>query len=224
MTIRAVIFDFGGVIVPGSPSIDDPDSLWSRLEREHCLPGGSLWRAFYLENEAWLRLRVGDGSFDDWYAACLANVARLGGDEAAQAIVPVVWESRERAGAAQDPSGRRFNPGMVELVQALRTRFKVGLLSNAAPGLEDDLREVYGIHDLFHDVINSATVRLAKPDERIFRLAAQRLELEPAECFFTDDLAHNVEAARATGMQAHHFLGYEGLVAALRGAGVETNS
>lgn len=220
MSTAAVIFDFGGVIIPGSPSVDDPDSLWSRLEREHGLPRGSLWRAIYLDNPAWLGLRVGEGSFEGWREACLAQVTALADAERAAKVVDAFWASRERAGSGRDGARPEFNPGMIEVIESLRGRVRVGLLSNAAPGLEDELREYYGIAHLFDDIVNSATVRLAKPDVRVFRLAAERLGVAPGECFFTDDLPHNVEAARTTGMTAHHFLGSEGLVEALRAAGV----
>jgi putative hydrolase of the HAD superfamily len=215
MTVEAFIFDFGGVIIPGSPSIDDPDSPWARLEREHGLPGGAVWNAIYLENAAWLELRVGRSSFDEWRATSVANLARLASPAVAETAVAAFWAERENLAAP--PS---FNAGMVELVTLLRDRYRVGLLSNAAPGLEDELRGHYRIYDLFHDVINSATVGLAKPDPAIFALAARRIGVPAARCFFVDDLAHNVAAAREAGMQAHRFLGYDGLVAELRSAGL----
>jgi putative hydrolase of the HAD superfamily len=112
---------------------------------------------------------------------------------------------------------------MIDLIQRLRGRVKVGLLSNAAPGLEEDLREHYRIDALFDDIINSATVQLAKPDPRIYALAAERLGLPVAKCFFTDDLPHNIEAARAAGMVAHQFAGCSGLREALLAAGVDSD-
>lgn len=219
MTVAAVIFDFGGVIVPGSPSGDDPDSPWAKLEHQHGLPRGSLYDAVYLKNPAWLQLRVGSGSEEGWRQEALAQVTALAGPAAADAIVSGVWARRPQGNALR--GAPVFNEGVVELVRRLRGRVKVSILSNAAPGLERELREHYRIYDLFDDVVNSATVRLAKPDPRIFGLAAGRLGLQPQACFFTDDLAHNVEAARAAGMQAHHFLGYAGLAAALAAAGVD---
>ena len=72
------------------------------------------------------------------------------------------------------------------------------------------MRDAHGILDLFDDVVCSADVGLAKPDPRVYALAASRLRLEPGECVFIDDLAGNVEAARAAGMLAVHFLVYEG--------------
>ena len=221
MTIGAVIFDFGGVIVPGSPSGDDPNSRWARLEREHGLPSGSLFDAFYLKNPAWLQLRVGGSTDEAWRTESHAQVTALANANVADAVVTAVWAARPQGDSLSGEPA--FNDGMIDLVQRLRGRVKVSILSNAAPGLERELRDHYRIYDLFDDVINSATVRLAKPDPRIFGLAAGRLGLQPTDCFFTDDLAHNVEAARSAGMQAHQFAGYPGLAEALTGAGVNVD-
>jgi hypothetical protein len=70
-------------------------------------------------------------------------------------------------------------------------------------------------------VINSARVGLAKPDVRIFHLAAERLGVPASACVFTDDLAHNVEGARAAGMRAFQFQDAAHLESELRALGVE---
>lgn len=68
----------------------------------------------------------------------------------------------------------------------------------------------------------SGLVGLAKPDPAIYHLAAERIGLPEMACFFIDDLAENVEAARSVGMQAHHFRGdHAGLHADLRAAGYD---
>ena len=48
----------------------------------------------------------------------------------------------------------------------------------------------------------SAEVGLHKPQPEIYLLAAERLEVEPAECIFVDDLKENCEGAEAVGMTA----------------------
>jgi putative hydrolase of the HAD superfamily/hydrolase len=53
---------------------------------------------------------------------------------------------------------------------------------------------------MFDDIVISGEVGLRKPEPEIFRLAADRLNLRPAECVFVDDLAVNVDGARALGM------------------------
>jgi FMN phosphatase YigB (HAD superfamily) len=41
---------------------------------------------------------------------------------------------------------------------------------------------------------------MRKPEPEIFRHAAHKLGLDPAECVFVDDMEPNVAAARACGM------------------------
>lgn len=55
---------------------------------------------------------------------------------------------------------------------------------------------------LLEDVLVSGAVGLAKPDERIFRLLIDRFDLDAAATVFADDSAVNVEAAARLGLQA----------------------
>jgi putative hydrolase of the HAD superfamily len=211
MAIAAIIFDFGGVIVSGGAMGGGPP-LWVETEARFGLAEGSLWKAVYLENEAWLGLRVGEGSHEIWHDSIRGRLSTLCDADTAERVVA----------ALKERTGVQLNEGMVPLITRLRRRYRIGLLSNAAPGLEDELVNQYQVHGLFHDIINSATVRLAKPDPRIFALAASRIRVPVDQCFFTDDLLHNVEAARAAGMTAYQFDNCEGLTAALENAGVQT--
>jgi putative hydrolase of the HAD superfamily len=55
---------------------------------------------------------------------------------------------------------------------------------------------------MFDSVVISGEVGLNKPEPEIFRLGAERIGLEPAECVFVDDLQENCEGAEAVGMTA----------------------
>jgi putative hydrolase of the HAD superfamily len=54
----------------------------------------------------------------------------------------------------------------------------------------------------FDVIIRSDEVGLRKPDPEIYRLTAKRLDVQPEECVFVDDLLQNVEGAAAAGMHA----------------------
>ena len=43
---------------------------------------------------------------------------------------------------------------------------------------------------------------MAKPEERIFRIALEQLQVEPSEALFVDDVEANAMAARTLGMTA----------------------
>ncbi|WGX95590.1 HAD family phosphatase [Nocardioides sp. L-11A] len=75
-------------------------------------------------------------------------------------------------------------------------------------GLTNWSHELYQAHaagrfdllDLLDHVVVSGMERIAKPDPRIFLLAAERSGLAPERLVFVDDKAANVEAARALGL------------------------
>ncbi len=89
-------------------------------------------------------------------------------------------------------------PRMVGIVEGAReSGLLTGLISNSWSTDHYD-REL--LDDLFDDVVISADVGLHKPDPAIYRLSCERLEVEPAEAVFVDDLRENIAGAEAVGM------------------------
>jgi len=88
---------------------------------------------------------------------------------------------------------------LLDTIRDLHPRYKVGLLSNAWDDLRLTLQTRWDIAGLFDELIISAEVKMVKPDPRIFRLAADRLGVQPVEIVFIDDIADNIEAARKEG-------------------------
>jgi putative hydrolase of the HAD superfamily len=113
---------------------------------------------------------------------------------------PLAWE----LGTALVESPFSADEAVVSLLRRARTRLPLVLVSNATLRLEDDLTAL-GLADLADDVVNSARVGLAKPDPRIYRLAADLAGVRPDRCLFVDDNEENVTAATALGMQGVHF-------------------
>jgi epoxide hydrolase-like predicted phosphatase len=64
-------------------------------------------------------------------------------------------------------------------------------------------------------LIISAEVGLAKPDPRIYQLALEKLGVQAGDSIFLDDFKENVEAARAVGMLAIHFVDPQTAIAEL---------
>ncbi|WP_137724700.1 HAD-IA family hydrolase [Prescottella subtropica] len=93
---------------------------------------------------------------------------------------------------------------MAGVVAAARRRgVRTAILSNDPGGPAGRmLRELAG--PFVDDVVLSGDVGMAKPDRRIYELAARRLDLEPGECVFVDDLVGNVRGAVAAGMVGVH--------------------
>ena len=73
----------------------------------------------------------------------------------------------------------------------------------------------YIIFQWFDDILVSGDVRLAKPDERIYRMMLERVGRPAGDCLFIDDTLGNIEAAQRMGFQVVHFQSAEQLEAEL---------
>jgi len=102
-------------------------------------------------------------------------------------------------------AGDVLDSGLVDTLRALRPRYMTALLSNAWGDLRAVLVSEWQIADVFDELIISAEVGLLKPAPRIYQLALERLGVAPQEAVFVDDFTENVAGARAVGMHAIHF-------------------
>jgi epoxide hydrolase-like predicted phosphatase len=94
---------------------------------------------------------------------------------------------------------------LMAFIRSVRPGLKTGLLSNAWDGLREVLHTRVPISDAFDVIVISAEEKIAKPDPRIYRLALERLAVNPAEAIFLDDFVENVDAANAVGLTGIHF-------------------
>lgn len=93
------------------------------------------------------------------------------------------------------------NEALLNYILELRRSYKIGLVSNILPGglqarfTDEELKKYFDV------VIASGEVGVAKPDVRIYQLAAQKLSVETSECIFVDDRQAYLDGAVAAGMQ-----------------------
>lgn len=102
-------------------------------------------------------------------------------------------------------AGDVLDQGLVNLLRELRPIYETMLLSNAWDDLRKMIEDVWQIDDAFDRMIISAEIGLAKPDLAIFQWVISQLGIEPSQAVFVDDFTHNVAGARAAGWQAIHF-------------------
>ena len=90
-----------------------------------------------------------------------------------------------------------------ETLEELRRRgYRLGVISNA-DGRVEPLLDTVGLRPHFEFVIDSGLVGVEKPDPRIFRMATDRMGVEPHEAVYVGDIYEiDVQGARAAGMQA----------------------
>jgi epoxide hydrolase-like predicted phosphatase len=197
VAIQAVIFDLGGVIV----RTDFPE-VRGQLETELGLEPGTLERNIWGGTD-WELAELGAISYDEYWRRVGATLGFSTPEE--------VYAFRE-----EYFSGDRVNQELLDLIRELKGRYKIGLLSNAPDRLDHWLENHWQIRDLFDAIVYSAQVGIAKPDERIFHLILEQLNVLPSEAIFIDDFARNVEAALTLGMNAIRFTDTENLRQELR--------
>lgn len=112
-------------------------------------------------------------------------------------------------------------PGMEELLERLRKKYRIAFLSNSnevhAEVIPRSFPELFERDDRF---IFSHRFKVAKPDPELFRRALEVIGALPQHVVFVDDLAENVFAARSLGIPSFQFLDAERLEREMREAGL----
>lgn len=159
----------------------------AELEREAGLPEGSV-AAVGFAPEVDRPLLLGRITKAQWVEAIARGLETRVGAERAGRLARAFAHSPFRADAA-----------VVELLRRVREHCPVVLVTNATHWFDEDLA-LMGLTDLADAVVNSSRVGCAKPDRRIYEIAAERAGVPAQRCLFVDDREENVEAARALGM------------------------
>jgi len=194
--VRAVIFDWGGVITsPIAATVTawlDADGIdkeryaavmrpWVQLAYG---PAGAESPIHALE-----RGEMSDAEFEATLATALT------GADGQPVTAPGLLRRMFAASVVSDE--------MLGLIGDLRANgIATGLLSNSWGVSDAYPRHLFA--GRFDDVVISGEVGMRKPEERIFRLAAGRLGVTPGECVFVDDVEGNIAAAAALGFGTVH--------------------
>lgn len=106
------------------------------------------------------------------------------------------------------------------LLARLHKKHRMLVLSNTNSIHFSMLKARYPLFRQFDDFVLSYEVGAMKPDAAIYREAIRRAGCRAEECFFTDDIQANVEAARNNGMDAVQFLSAGQIEEELRSRGL----
>jgi putative hydrolase of the HAD superfamily len=190
-TPRAVLWDFGGVI------LSSPFEAFNRYETEIGLPKDFI-RGLNARNgdtNAWAKMERSEVSLEG-FVALFEEEARQQGHELDG------WR------ILQSLSGD-IRPQMVEALRRCSRAFRVACITNnmkhgEGPGMArsaDKAKAVAEIMTLFEHVVESSKLGMRKPDPRIYQHACDLLGVQPKDCVYLDDLGINLKPARALGMR-----------------------
>lgn len=179
--IRAIIFDFGGVLMRTH------DSSGRRgWENKLGLEVGDLERLVH-GSDLWIAAQRGE-LMPDAYWSAIAERLKVNTED-----LPLLREDYFK--------GDSLDTDLVNLIDDLRGQgFRVGLLSNDSLALREKLAQLDLIRH-FDAVVISAEIGAMKPEAAAYRAIAKALDASTPECVFIDDNPANIDGAAAVGMQ-----------------------
>lgn len=192
MAIRAVIFDYGGVICfhPTKEQIADAARLCDITPDQFVR---ALWKHR-------LTYDAGQQPLDYWN-----NVADLMGRAFDDAMIAQMIDR-------EIDFWSRLDDRVLAWIDELRRQgFRTGILSNLPIPLGARLRS-NGLLQHFDHVTFSFELGFTKPDRAIYEHAVAGLAIAPAEALFLDDRPENVEGARAAGLVSELYTTWESFV------------
>lgn len=184
--IRAVVFDFGGVIVNFTPS--DLEKFVSELFH---LPIETVKKSLFAAGGDLIEGKITEDSFWRNYAS---SVGRQ---------LPKNWEKIFTSFLLEKTI---VNQAVMDIVKNLqKKKLLTPLLSNISP-MQLKIFKNVGYFNLFNPLIFSCEVGFKKPDRHIFEFLLKTINLKPHECLFVDDDENNVDAASHLGI---HFIRFQ---------------
>jgi putative hydrolase of the HAD superfamily len=195
MTIRAVFFDLGGVI----------------LRTEYQAPRQQLAERLGLEYDDLDRIVF------DSQTGLQAATGAITSRQHWEAVMKRLKRPIEEMDSIREEffAGDIIDRNILNFLRSLRPTHKTGLISNNWSDLRDYLvREK--IIDAFDHIIISAEVGVAKPEPEIYRIALEQAGVRPEEAVFVDDFYVNIEGCEKVGMKGVHFKDAESALEQLR--------
>lgn len=96
---------------------------------------------------------------------------------------------------------RPFYPGLLDLVQSLKTRYRLALASGSERETVEAVLSIGDLRDAFEAVVTSSEVPRGKPEPDIFLRAASLLGVAPSRCWVIEDSKPGIAAGLAAGMR-----------------------
>jgi putative hydrolase of the HAD superfamily len=178
--VRAVLWDFGGVITTS------PFEAFARYERENGLPADFI-RTLNATNHhvnAWAKLERNEVDYDEFCALYEAEAIEAGEKIDARAVLACL-------------SGD-IRPEMIAALRAIKAN---GLKQACLTNNFSPMQSRHQVLDLFDVIVESSRVGVRKPEPKFYEMACEMLEIEPSEAVMLDDLGVNLKPARAMGMR-----------------------
>jgi 2-haloacid dehalogenase len=180
MSIQAIIFDFGGVLIKWDPR--------------------NLYRHYFSQPEK-MEQFLAETNFAQW------NIQQDKGRPFAEGIAELSAQFPHYARYIH-AFGERWEEtlgdsidGTVEILRQLKQMgYPLYALSNWSAETFPIAREKFNFFDAFDEIVLSGSVGIVKPERTIFELLLGKIGRPASECLFIDDAQANIDTAREVGI------------------------
>jgi putative hydrolase of the HAD superfamily len=195
--------ELDGVTVDGFGTLVqlvDPVATLARAFEERGVGcSAEVVRDAFAAEVAYYRPRAVSGRDRESLAALRLDCTRVFLEAAGASLEPASFVDSFMDAIAFEPM-----PGALEAVAGLRARgLELAVVSNWDVGLAEHLERI-GAAEYFSTIVTSAEASAAKPDPALFRLALERLGVEPGRALHVGDEPEDEQGARAAGMRFAH--------------------
>ena len=180
MTLRAVFFDNGGVLLR-----TEYQAPRERLAERLNLTYEDINKIVF-DSDTSRKASIGEVSAEEHWLAVTRKLR--------------LPDSEVDSVRTEFFGGDVLDRDLLDFIRSLRPRYKTGIISNAW----DDFRQYVvksQFDDAFDAIVVSAEIGKMKPQPEIYQLALKQLQVKANEAAFVDDMPKNVEAANALGMR-----------------------
>jgi len=192
--IRAVLFDFNGVIVDDEPV---HFRLFQKVLGEEGVP---------LKKEDYYSKYLGMDDFD-----CFAAAARDAGKPKVEDKIHEMIARKSKYYDEEMAANTPFVPGVLDLIRSLEKKYYLAIVSGALRREVEMMLSRGKVRDLFSTIVAAEDIQHGKPHPEGYDKAMQILNrdsvasadmLLPAECLVIEDSIWGIQAATAAGMSA----------------------
>ena len=189
MTIKTIIFDFGGVVT------NSPIEGFKELEIKHGYNKGIITSINMNnpDNNAWAKSERGEINIDIFLKEFEKEALNIGQKVNAKEILNQLYGS--------------LRPIMIDKIITLFNSKKYNLvcLTNVLKGVDiftpkDRVKAVNTVMSYFDKIYESYKLGMRKPEARIYKHIISEMNIKPEETVFLDDLGMNLKPARQLGI------------------------
>ena len=184
--IRAIIFDYGNVLLEWNPRY--------------------VYQRFFPDDPEGMEEFLQEIDFMEW------NAQQDKGRTFAEGVAALSRQFPHHAHLIQayhdhweDSIGEAYW-GTVEMMRQLKAKeYPIYGLSNWSAETFPRVRGRYNFFDLFDDMVISGAVGFVKPEPEIFHILLEKIGRPPEECLFIDDSLPNIQQANTIGFRTIQF-------------------